>query len=400
MATCSAPLTRRPHRILMLAGIITASALVSAAPAAAVIHQKTLSYSCAYPDGRSQPVSVETQTSIPAVINRGAVTDAVVTVRAIQPEDDGSFVGGWGDGQLVMTADVNPGSGGLPVQWPVASQELVSEPVWAPHQYALKFELPAAGPESAGTIALKSFAMSLQPIDEIGEPVPGVPRDLIPCTPSPTSQSTEIATFEIGGSTPTPTPTVMPTPTPTPIPQPIGCEGINEPTQVDYKYSLAGSATLKTLVKGSLPLTGSINAKLGVPSGCFKADLLLNKTSGNLTALGFLPVTAQVVIVPTEKVTGRLTGGVLTANAKFRIKPQKVTLFGVELAGGANCQAKQVSSSVLKSTQPTFFPLQGGPIAGTFAISDLANCGALTGIVSPLTAGKGNAILLNLTPNN
>ncbi len=238
------------------------------------------------------------------------------------------------------------------------------------------------------------------PVPPTPTPVPPTPT---PVPPTPTPVPTRTPTPTPVPPTPTPVPTRTPTPTPvppTPTPTPINCATTVEPTQVDYKYTLAGSATLKTLVKGSLPLTGSINAKLGVPSGCFSADLLLNKTSGNLTALGFLPVNAQVVIVPTEKVTGRLTGGVLTANAKFRIKLPKVTLFGIELAGGANCQAKQVSSSVLKSTQATFFPLQGGPIAGTFSISDLANCGFLTGIVSPLTAGKGNAILLNLKPNN
>ena len=139
-------------------------------------------------------------------------------------------------------------------------------------------------------------------------------------------------------------------------------------------------------------------AELGLPSGNFTGDLTLDPTSGNLTALGFLPVNAQVAIVPTEKITGSLRGGKLTALAKVRIKLPKVTLFGLELAGGANCQAKQVSAITLKSTQATFLPLSGGPIAGTFSISDLTGCGALTGIVSPLTAGSGNAIALNLTP--
>ncbi len=170
------------------------------------------------------------------------------------------------------------------------------------------------------------------------------------------------------------------------------------PPIIEYAYTLAGSATLKTLVKGSLPLTGSIGAKLDVLSGAFTGELALNKTTGNLTALGFLPVSAQVAIVPTAPVAGTLQSGVLKATAKVRIKLPKVTVFGVEIAGGANCQAKQISMIALQSTQAQFQPLSGGPIAGTFSISDLSGCGALTGIVSPLTAGKGNAILLGLTP--
>ncbi len=202
----------------------------------------------------------------------------------------------------------------------------------------------------------------------------------------------------LGTSGPGPVLTFMTQPTPTPTPTP-NCLAATDSTVVDYAYALAGAATLKTLTKGSLPLTGSITARLGLPSGCFTGDLSLNKTSGNLLALGFLPVTAQVSIVPTEQVKGTLRGGVLKAEAKFRIKLPKVSLFGIELAGGANCRAKSISSSALQSTQAQFQPLSGGPIAGTFSISDLSGCGALTGIVSPLTAGKGNAILLNLTPS-
>ena len=120
-----------------------------------------------------------------------------------------------------------------------------------------------------------------------------------------------------------------------------------------YSYALAGSATLKSLTKGSLPLSGSIDAKLGVPSGKFTGDLALAPAQGNLTALGFLPVVAKVNLVPTEPVAGTLKAGKLTAVAKVRIKLPSVKTFGIELAGGANCQAKQISSITLTSTQTT-----------------------------------------------
>ncbi len=162
-------------------------------------------------------------------------------------------------------------------------------------------------------------------------------------------------------------------------------------------YSLVGSAVLKTLVKGSVPLTGSVLANVDAATNAFTADLQLNPSSASLTALGFLPVVAKINIVPTDKVRGALTGGVLSATAKVRIKIPSITLFGVPIAGGANCQTTQVSSIPLKSTAPFSLP-QGGPIAGTFSISNLSGCGALNGIVSPLTAGKGNAIALSLTP--
>jgi hypothetical protein len=171
------------------------------------------------------------------------------------------------------------------------------------------------------------------------------------------------------------------------------------PLPIVFGYNLAGSATLKTLAKGSLPLKGTIDAQLTLATGAFTADLALATATAKLTALGFLPVVAQVSLVSTAPVTGTLAGGVLKANAKVRIKLPRVSLAGIQLAGGSGCQAKQISSIDLTSTDAFFNPLDGGTLAGTFAISDLVNCGVLTGIVSPLTAGKGNAIALQLTPN-
>jgi hypothetical protein len=185
--------------------------------------------------------------------------------------------------------------------------------------------------------------------------------------------------------------TAVSTPTSTPTPSPT--EEV-----IPYSYAISGSATLKSLTTGSLPLSGSVAAKLSLPSGAFRGTLTLAPSTGKLVALGFLPVTAKVNLVATDEVTGTLTGGKLKATAKVRIKLPSVKALGIELAGGANCQAKQISSIPLASTQPTFMALSGGPLAGTFGISDLSGCGFLTGIVSPLTKGNGNAIALNLTP--
>ncbi len=166
-------------------------------------------------------------------------------------------------------------------------------------------------------------------------------------------------------------------------------------------YSLKGAATLKTLVKGSLPLVGSLDAvTFDTESPAFSADLFLEESTGALVALGFLPVTAKVLILPTAPLVGTLENGVLQGVQMARITIPNVSFFGITIAGGANCQAKQVSSIALKSVAPTFQPETGGTLAGSFAISNLAGCGGLTGLISPLTAGKGNAIMLNLTPNS
>ncbi|MBJ7470834.1 MAG: fibronectin type III domain-containing protein [Solirubrobacteraceae bacterium] len=165
-----------------------------------------------------------------------------------------------------------------------------------------------------------------------------------------------------------------------------------------FLNTLAGSATLKTLTKGTLPLKGSLRANLSLATGSFSADLTLADTQGRLTALGFLPVTAKIGFVPSGKTTGTLLDGVLSSNSKVRIKVKEVKLFGsIPLAGGNNCQTKSLSDINLRSTG-AFTVQQGGNLAGTFAISDLNGCGVLNGLVSPLTAGSGNTITLKLTP--
>ncbi len=80
------------------------------------------------------------------------------------------------------------------------------------------------------------------------------------------------------------------------------------PTVEQYSYRLSGTTEIKTLTRGSLPLTGGINAEYNPGSGAVSADLTLNPTQGNLTALGFLPVTAQVQFAPVGKTTGSIAG--------------------------------------------------------------------------------------------
>ncbi|MBJ7472309.1 MAG: fibronectin type III domain-containing protein, partial [Solirubrobacteraceae bacterium] len=166
-------------------------------------------------------------------------------------------------------------------------------------------------------------------------------------------------------------------------------------------FSLKGSTSIKTLTKGNLPLAGSLdNVNLLLATGQLSGDLTLADTQGRLTALGFLPVTAKIGFVPSGKTTGTINDGVLSTKSFIRIKVKEVKLFGaIPLAGGNNCQTKSLSEINLQSTQPEFNPYQGGgPIAGTYRISDLNGCGVLNGLVSPLTAGGGNTINLNLTP--
>lgn len=162
-------------------------------------------------------------------------------------------------------------------------------------------------------------------------------------------------------------------------------------------YNLAGTARIKTLTTGTVPLSGSFDA--AIQQGAFSGTLALNPVKARLVALGFIPVTASLQFVTNGPTTGTLSGTELNTTSKIRTKLPQVSLFGtIPLAGGTTCQTRSISTVNLKST--AFTPAAGGTLAGTFAISDLSGCGILNGIVSPLTAGGGNTLSLKSTPKS
>ncbi len=55
-----------------------------------------------------------------------------------------------------------------------------------------------------------------------------------------------------------------------------------------FSYTLAGSTSINTLTKGTMPLTGAIDAVLCTATGDYTATTVINDTQGRLTALGFL----------------------------------------------------------------------------------------------------------------
>ncbi len=170
---------------------------------------------------------------------------------------------------------------------------------------------------------------------------------------------------------------------------------------VDYKYSLTGTSVLKTLTQGPINVSGSIGAKINLRTQAFTGDVKLNNTRANLKLAGFVPVTAQVGFVAAGPTTGTLKNGVLRAQTKQTIRLPQLYLFGsVPVAGAGGCRTKVPTTIALQSRSSQFQPLKGGEIFGAYTIGELVDCGALTGIISPLAQGSGNTISVNLTPAN
>jgi chitodextrinase len=168
------------------------------------------------------------------------------------------------------------------------------------------------------------------------------------------------------------------------------------PPVVDYGYRLTGSTGIKA-AKGSVALTGGIDAALDLTTGAFEADLVLNPSSGRFKAFGFVPVQAKVEFVQAGKTTGTLTAGSLRATSAVTVKLPRVSVLGIPVSAGPNCRTRTPAQIPLESG-PGFDPLAGGTLTGTYALPALTGCSPLNGLISGLTAGPGNTIEVRLAP--
>jgi hypothetical protein len=438
-------LQSRSARKFVLAGAAASIALAGAAAPAGAVQSKTLNYKCKYPLIGIKALSVKIDLDVPNTwpastptnpFNVTAVASAFDMAAGLQAVDGLTAI----QGSSTAFATVKTAQGFSVPAKTVATiaKTTLPNPVPNPLVLTATGQTPALTFDEPGTetIVLDKLAINLTALDASGAPIvlPPVTKDIDGVAVSDSDgnsntfdvyckldagQDTTLGTFQItdGGATPAPTatpkptatpaptatpkPTATPAPTATPKPTATPAPGTCPGTFAKYSYSLKGSTTVNTLTKGSMPLTGNIAANLCVANGDYTATTTLNDTSGRLTALGFLPVTVGIAIVPSGPTTGKLVDDQITANLKARIKVTSVKAFGaIPLVSGNTCQTKALTPIALKSTG-SFDPTgTGGSIGGTFAIGDLNGCGLLGGIVSPLTAGGGNTITAQLTPIN
>ena len=378
----------------------------------------TVNYKCKFPLRGTTPVAFEFGLDVPDTWPVGEPTGAFpVNVRASLAADfslpivteEASVLASVSEAQSpgrgsglrlsVLPPDGGPIAARVPINYEPFALPLPAPAFWVFNGSGV---LPSLTVHAPGTtrINLVAPALNLSVRNASGEPIEGwstPPTDIdrqpyadvdgdpatfnVPCKPDPADQNMQLASFETRGE---------PTPTPTPTPTPSA------------SYAVAGSVKLATLVRGSLALKGQADlsfTRSGI-NRTVNGTLDLGQGSGRLVALGFLPVTAKLGLVSSGAVTGMqggFTGG-LFLEQKVRIKVLEAKLFGaIPLIAGNGCQTRQLTDLYLGSPG-VWKDSKGGSLSATFKISDLNGCGALNGLVSPLTAGGGNTINVTLTP--
>ncbi|MBO2455893.1 hypothetical protein J4573_53080 [Actinomadura barringtoniae] len=346
---------------------------LAAAPASAEPKDTTLNHTCTFPLIGGQPVPATFHTDLPSQILLHQQAHASLGVSVTLPGTVATAL------RLQHATSVNVSvSADMAVRSPEGEVPLSEdgggvkpldsdgEPLTV--SFSPQVLLPAFTKTGDGSIVVTGLHLSLDAKKADGSSVWPGGKD-VACT-RPLGADSTIARFTIIGDVPPLTP---------------------------RHFALKGSSSIKA-ANGTLPLDGTLDALVSpVSPGEVQADLALKPATAELSLLGFLPAKADVVLSPVGKTTGTLAGGVLTSTSKVLIKLPSVSVFGIQVGGGDSCQTSQPAEITLKSTQPGFDPAKGGPIAGTYALSALENCGDHTSFINYFVAGDGNTIDANLS---
>ncbi|HEV3379396.1 MAG TPA: hypothetical protein VG142_00180 [Trebonia sp.] len=175
-------------------------------------------------------------------------------------------------------------------------------------------------------------------------------------------------------------------------------------TVIDAVYPVSGSTYINA-TQSALDLgPGTLSTAIDLSAGdSITGTVALPASTGSFSALGFVPVTATVKLIPVGETTGSLVSGALTdgevsATSKFTIQITNMVVAGLEVPPGPLCET--ATPATITVTSPSDFNATlGGTLTGTYTIPDFLSCGPLgvdTLAVNALIPGPGNTISLTL----
>ncbi len=168
-------------------------------------------------------------------------------------------------------------------------------------------------------------------------------------------------------------------------------------------FQVDGAAQVRTGIRGQVAIKGTLGGTYDPSTQRFTGAFSLVPTRAHVTALG-IPVVAETDWIFTEPVSGSWRDGVMKLHVAARIRHPRLLAFGsVLVAGGGKCATRRPSVIDLQSdaASPVTDPFAAATLTTTgsgFAISPLAGCGILDGLLSAVAAGSGNHANVRLTP--
>lgn len=169
---------------------------------------------------------------------------------------------------------------------------------------------------------------------------------------------------------------------------------------VKVAYHVVGTSTIaktNSVVKlGPTTLVTALKA-----DATFTATMPLPPTSTSFSALGLLPVSADVTFKQVGKITGALIAKPrvhVRATSRYLIQLSNVQVAGVPTPVGSQCETASPVTIKVATPKGTVFDLtKGGPLKGTYTIGDFQNCGLTTTLINLLVPGPDNKVTLNLS---
>ena len=160
-------------------------------------------------------------------------------------------------------------------------------------------------------------------------------------------------------------------------------------------YPVTGS-TFISKVNGTVSLgPGTLVSTLDLSTSALTSTLTLPPATGTFKILGFIPVTATTEFIQNGPAPGTLKNGVVTTTASVTLKLDSLSIGGIPILIGDECQTSS-PASITVTSQPGFNLLNGGNLAGTYTIPPFSHCELATFLINLTIPGPNNTITLTL----
>ena len=167
-------------------------------------------------------------------------------------------------------------------------------------------------------------------------------------------------------------------------------------TVVNAKYAVTGTTFIAKLNTTVNLGSGNLAATVDLTTGASQSTLTLPPATVSVKEFGIIPVTATTEIIQNGTAAGTVNfaANTITSTANVTLKITSLTVFGISLPVGNECQTTPFNIGL--SSGPGFTVSGGGPVSGSYTIPAFHNCGLNTLLLNLTIPGSGNSINLTL----
>ena len=167
-------------------------------------------------------------------------------------------------------------------------------------------------------------------------------------------------------------------------------------TSVNVHYAVTGTTFIAKLNTTVNLGSGTLASTVDLTTGVSESTLTLPPATVSVKEFGLIPVTATTEMIQNGPAAGTVnfSTNTIASTASVTLKITNLTIFGLRLPVGNNCQTSPFTIGI--SSGPGFTINAGGPVNGTYTIPAFHNCGLNTLLLNLTIPGSGNTLNLTL----